>query len=204
MPKRKIKTLVAYANQRDIDTTAPLYPKERDAEVNRCKNEQSRREKHLAWKLLEKIVSEHLKLDFANLQFTKNDNGKWGCSDFHFSITHTDGLVCVAVSDLPIGVDAELVRGINEALCTRMLTKSEMNSFAQIEGERKNRYLLEMWVKKESIFKKGSGKMLMPNRIEASEHSADLRSVMLGGREYLISVASDYDDKIEFIYLEDL
>ena len=203
MPENKAFTLVSYARLKDTDISAPLYPHERDDEVNGCKNETARREKYLVWKLLEKVVESRLNLDFANLQFTKTPNGKWICPNFHFSLSHTDGLVCVAVSDREVGVDIETVHDINDGLKGRILTEKETLYFNGLDTSDRQRFLLESWVKKESIFKRSGGKMLMPNGIETSEHHTELAYVDFDGSSYVISVATDHSE-IEFKHMEEI
>ena len=61
----------------------------------------------------------------------------------HFSITHTNGLIACAVSDVPVGIDAEpLVRSISEKLRSRILAKEERTDD-----------LLCTWVQKEAYLK---------------------------------------------------
>lgn len=204
MPERKIDTLVAYAPIQDADITVPLYPYERYREVLSCKNEKAKQEKYLVWKLLEKAVVDMINLDFANLRFVKTDNGQWICPDFYFSLSHTDGLVCVAVSDSPIGVDVELVRKINTGLGRKILTERELLLMSELPPDKKNRYLIESWVKKESVFKKNGGEKLLPNRMETSEYSTKLTSIEISGREYVISASVDNCEKIEFKYMEEI
>ena len=204
MSKRKINTVVAYAQIKDADILAPLYPPERYIEVKECKNDKARLEKYLVWKLLEKVVDNTISLDFANVKFTKTANGKWICPDFYFSLSHTDGLVCVAVSEQPIGVDAELVRDINAELKGKILTERELLMMSELSPCEQNRYLLDSWVRKESIFKKTGGDKLLPNRTEASEHFTVLKTISVSGREYVVSVAVDCDTRIEFKYMEDI
>ena len=203
MPENKAYTLVAYMRMRDTDTSAPLYPPERHKEVEECKNERAKKEKYLVWKLLEKVVMDNINLDFANIQFTKTANGKWICPDFHFSLSHTDGLVCVAVSMREVGVDAESLHEINTGLKARILTEEEISYMEALPPLEQNRFLLESWVKKESIFKKTGGKMLMPNRIATTEHHTRLFRVEMDGCEYIISVAAD-SDEIELKHMEEI
>ena len=204
MPENKTYTLVAYMRNREVDIYAPLYPPERHKEVEGCKNEGAKREKYLVWKLLEKVVTDSLNLDFANLQFTKTTNGKWVCPDFYFSLSHADGLVCVAVSSTDVGVDAERLYEINMGLKTRILTNEEISYMEGLPASEQNRFLLESWVKKESIFKKSGGKMMLPNTITTSEHHTTLNYVELDGCQYVISVSCDPDDEIEFKYMEEI
>lgn len=204
MAHKKLNTVVAYARCTSADTSVPIYPKERYDEIKTAKNERVRCEKYLVWKLLRKTVTEHLNLNFNNLQFTKTDNGQWICPDFYFSLTHTDGLVCVAVSNLPIGVDAERVHPINSRLADRILTDRERTEFLRADVSERDKYLLDLWVRKESIFKKSGGKAMIPSRIETDGYTVVLKRIALCRTEYLISVCTDGDDMIEFKFMEDI
>ena len=188
----------------EVDMSTPLYPSERHKEVVGCKNEGAKQEKYLVWKLLEKVVVDNLNLDFANIKFTKTANGKWICPDFYFSLSHADGLVCVAISNSEVGLDAEVVREINAGLKTRILTDEELSCMCGLPSSEQNSFLLESWVKKESIFKKSGGKMLMPNRITTAEYHTELHYVELDGCQYVISVSCDPDNEIEFKHMEEI
>ena len=201
---KRVDAIVIYAPLVDTDVSIPLYPKERYDEVCACTNATVRVEKYLVWKLLERVVKEYVNLDFDNLQFTKTENGQWICPEFCFSLSHSHRLLCVAVSDSPIGVDAELVRQIKDELATRILTDGELLYKSTLDSDEANGYLLECWVKKESIFKRSGGKALLPRTIEVNEHATALRRVALGADEYLISVSACDADKIEFKFMEDI
>ena len=204
MPYKNINSLVVYAKMTDVDLSKPLYPRQRYDEVIECSHDRVKTEKYLVWKLLERVTTDYLNLDFANLKFTKTSNGQWICPDFHFSLSHTDGLVCVAVSREAIGVDAELVREINDGLSQRILIKKELSVKEKLFGREGNDYLLECWVRKESIFKKTGAESLKPGNIETSKHPTAIRRIAMNGREYLICVSCIDTDKIEFKYMEEI
>lgn len=200
----KEKAIVLYAPLGNADIAVPLHPESRYNEILRCKSLKTQTEKYQVWKLLEFAVKNYTSLEFANLQFTKTDNNKWVCPQLYFSLSHSDGIVCVAISDEPIGVDAESVRTVRRELDTRILTDRERSSMKDAAADEYERYLLEAWVKKESIFKMGDGTALMPNRIEADEHPTALKRVTLAAREYLISVCHTRAYEIEFKYVEEI
>ena len=201
--KKNIDTLVVYAPIIKSDIL-PLYPTERYLEVTKCKSEKTKREKYSVWKLLEKVVTEELKLDFANLQFTKTDNGKWICPEFCFSLSHTDNLVSVAVSPFLVGVDVELVRPIREEIGRKILTDSEAEYMRALPQTVRGRYLLECWVRKESIFKKEGQKALLPCSFRADTCPTQLHTLKYCGEEYIISVCTDEGNKTKFIYMEEI
>lgn len=75
-----------------------------------------------------------------------------GNSEIHFNISHTDGLLVIAVSDYEVGIDAEKVREVDMRVKKRF-TKAE----AEYVGESINRFF-EIWTKKEAFLKqKGVG-----------------------------------------------
>ena len=200
----EIKTLVMYAPIKDVDMTAPLVPSERQREIDGCKNEMVRREKYLVWKLLEKAVKRCFNLDIANLTFTKNEFGQWLCPDFFFSLSHTAGAVCVAVSRHKVGVDIEKIKEVRPELSSRFLTGSELELIKELDLEERGRFFLEAWVKKESIFKMHGGESLMPRRIDTVECDVIVESVCVFGEKYLIALASENQEKYEIIYTEEI
>ena len=79
-----------------------------------------------AYDLLLDAMRLELGLEIHTSTIKKSQSGKpyfLGCP-YHFSITHTDGLVAVAISDLPVGIDAESKnRRISNAVAFRFLRK---------------------------------------------------------------------------------
>lgn len=86
----------------------------------------------------------------------------------HFSISHTPRHVFCALSDRPVGVDAEeLDRKINLRLAEKILSAREYAQFQQAED--KNRALLTFWVMKEAAGKcTGEGVKIYPNHTDFS------------------------------------
>ena len=48
-----------------------------------------------------------------NSQIKRTENGKPYTDGIHFSITHTGDTALIAISDFPVGIDAEIVRARN-------------------------------------------------------------------------------------------
>ena len=197
-------TLVLYARVNDSIAFSELFPKARDEEVRASKNEKVRREKYLVWKLLERGIKEHTSLDFANLQFTKTENGQWICPDVHFSLSHTDGAICVAVSRHPVGVDIEMVHPIKVEMCRRFLSNREAEYMDSLPEEKRELFFLEAWVKKESLFKRDGKRSLMPKQTDTLSSDAALSHITLDGAEYLIALSSYDNNKCEIRFTEEI
>ena len=86
----------------------------------------------------------------------------------HFSISHTKRHVFCALSDRPVGVDAEEAdRDINLALAEKILSSAEKERYEKAEDKR--RALLTFWVLKEAAAKcSGEGLRGYPNHTDFS------------------------------------
>lgn len=98
------------------------------------------------------------------------DAGKpyWPGSPLHFSITHTRRHAFCAISETPVGIDAEeLDRQVNLRLAEKILSPGELAQFR--EAADPNRALLTFWVLKEAGAKcTGDGLQGYPNGTDYS------------------------------------
>ena len=96
--------------------------------------------------------------------------GQWGkpsLSSFpgiHFNITHCRGLVACAVSDKPIGIDAENIRPFRDHLLPRVLTEEEQAQLALLGTTDRKRmeWFFRFWTLKESRMKHSGTGMSVP------------------------------------------
>ncbi len=93
------------------------------------------------------------------------DRGKpyFAEGDLHFSISHTKHYVFCALSDAPVGIDAEEAdRNIDLRLAEKILSPSEKAQYEATEDKRTA--LLTFWVLKEALAKHtGEGLQGYPN-----------------------------------------
>ncbi len=90
------------------------------------------------------------KLFGEDIAFKNGEKGKpyiEGKPEINFNISHTDGLLVIAVSDYSVGVDAEKIREVDMRIKKRF-TKAE----AEYIGESTIRFF-EIWTKKEAFLK---------------------------------------------------
>ena len=89
-------------------------------------------------------------------------------SPYHFSITHTKNRVFVALSDRPVGIDAEqTTRQVNPKLAEKILSQSEYAIYCAAPEEKRNELLLRFWVLKEAEVKcSGLGLRGYPNHTD--------------------------------------
>ncbi len=176
----------------------PVYPEERQAEIDRCSRLSVKQEKYFAWKLLQYAAENFFGGDFESLSFQKNQRGKWECDKFCFSISHSRGVAAVAVADKSIGVDIEAVRRHHDGMEQRVLTPMERERLWGADSHRAEEYVIEKWSQKESIFKTLDRPVFEPLKLETSDFSVVSRPVELNGDRFILSVCYDDTDKIEY------
>ncbi len=114
--------------------------------------------------LLEKLYGGPL----PEIRRTKLGKPYFADSPLHFSVSHTKNYVFAALSDRPIGIDAEeLDREIDLRLAEKILSSNEFSQFEKAEDKRLA--LLAFWVLKEAAGKcTGEGLQLWPNHTDFS------------------------------------
>ena len=106
--------------------------------------------------------------DLPSIKLTDRGKPYFPGSGWHFSISHTKHHAFCALSDRPVGLDAEeLDRNINLALAEKILSPGEKAQFDAAVDKR--RALLTFWVLKEAAAKcSGEGLRGYPNHTDFS------------------------------------
>ncbi len=175
-----------------------LHPKERDTEVCSVKNDEVKKHKYCAWRLLEYALEHTFGYDIKKLDLTKTLCGKWICPSCEFSISHSGKIVAVALSRNPVGVDVQVEKTIvSSTFAQRMLTEKEQEALVSLDNDKeRSEELLRLWTKKESIFKSLNSDRYIPAEIETSEYNAYEEALEMGGEKYYLSVSGADVSKI--------
>lgn len=169
-----------------------VHPKERNEEIKSVRNEDLRNHKYYAWRLLEYGITHSFGYSFKKLSFAKNDNGRWTCPDFEFSISHSGDAVAVALSRKRVGVDIqEFCEPRAENFAERMLTKSEYDEYEMVGENERTAHLMKLWAKKESIFKTTENKYYYAAEIDTHSDITHARELDLDGKKYYLAVTSE-------------
>lgn len=129
---------------------------DRVAKVQRLKSRNKQLQSLLAKLLLRAALCDRLKVQNSELEFAVSEKGKpylKNCTGVHFSISHTDSLVAVALSNSEVGVDVEAVRPLKHNGYTKFLTPDEQAYIGADSTTTKQRFF-EVWTKKEAYFKR--------------------------------------------------
>ncbi len=128
-----------------------------------------------------------------SLRFTPR--GKPYVEGVEISLTHTTGLVACAVSDIPVGVDAERIRPVPKSAVKRFLDENELLSFE--ESENKDILAITQWVIKEAWLKEsGRGistklKEIAPSRISDNVYEIDGHKIAIFREgEYVLGISA--------------
>lgn len=118
--------------------------------------------------LLAELFRAHVGGELPSIRVTDRGKPFFEDSPIHFSITHTKHHVFAALSDRPIGIDAEeRDRSISLALADKILSPAEKARFALADD--KQAALLRLWVQKEAAAKRtGVGLRGYPNHTDFS------------------------------------
>ncbi|MBR2620785.1 MAG: lecithin retinol acyltransferase family protein [Clostridia bacterium] len=168
----------------------PLTYAEREREIADVSNEKTKAEKYFVWKLLEYALERTFGKKLKKLTVIKNENGKWECPDFAFSLSHSHNAVAVALSRKALGVDIERIAAVKSGVENKILTAREKDEFSALPIEEKNRYLLEKWTQKESVFKSLNQPVFHPEHIETANEQVETQEIEIAGEKYLLTVAS--------------
>ena len=167
-----------------------VYPQARQEEIVATKNEKVRAEKFGVWKLLQFAVEQTFSRPFNDFIFTKNENGKWVCKDFYFSLSHSKNVVAVALSSSPVGVDIQIDEPLqNLSIAKKILNDKEMGIIKTLPEKEMNAYLVGVWTQKEAAFKRENEKIFIPRKIQLQD-TETLLTKKMETEKYLLSISS--------------
>lgn len=180
-----------------------LCIKQRNKEINSCGSEKVKVEKYCVFKLLEYALERTFGLKMPKIKLTKNKAGRWECSECYISLSHTDNIVCVALSRKLVGVDVECSNAKKEqAFANKILTDNELSEYNLATD--KQTYLSDKWSQKESIFKTLDKPCFMPNSIETKQYTTKVEKIEAFGKDFILAVANPDVQKLKIIKVENI
>lgn len=177
----------------------PVYPNERQREIELTKNEKLKREKYCVWKLLEYAIRECFGKSIRELEFTKTEGGRWTTPFCELSLSHTDGVVAVALSHEPVGVDVEIIKPRqNGKTAKKIMSAEEYKTYQSLSGFEKDDFFFAVWTKKEALFKALHLEHFSPTAEYGNDEiTVNTKSLLINGAKVMVSVATK-DEMCEF------
>lgn len=108
--------------------------------------------------MLRAILAQYLGCHPGDIPLTITRHGKpvleGKATDWHFNLTHTEGMALYVVAHHPVGVDMEkrTWRPDPQLLCA-ICTKAEYRALQMLPAQQQGEASLRLWVKKEACFK---------------------------------------------------
>ena len=169
-----------------------VLPAIRQQSIEQCADDLHKRQRYCVWRLLDYALQQRIGKGVDELSFSVDGNGKWSCNGgVHFSLSHCGNVVAVAVSEHPVGIDVEAcdVERFNARLAQRILTDGERETYQALPTDKRPQALLEIWTKKESLFKRDGGKTFTPNAIDTSTNNSQCQTLEIHNNKYVVAVA---------------
>ena len=125
------------------------------------------------------------------LGFTKDENGAWRADGVEFSLSHSEGMLAVAISHAPVGIDIERIRPLHDAaLANKLLTETEHTIFKRLPAPRQNEYLITCFSGKEAVFKKEKGGLRL-SEIDTTTAKVTTQVLSVDGETFALAIATD-------------
>ena len=173
-----------------------VYPPERQEYIQSTSNEVLRNQRYFVWKLLEYALKNSFGFDFKEMKFNLNKQGRWECDKCYFSLSHSNNVVAVAVSDSLVGVDIESSnRSVSDTLYKKILTDKEISEYINMEKSEQKNYLIKKWTAKESLFKIGESKVFHPKELQ-NDRKVYTNTIILNDIAFCYSVTNDNIEKL--------
>lgn len=182
---------------------APIQCEERRRELEKTTNPALLHQRTLVWQVLEYAADRSFGLKAEKLHFHKNLHGRWSCEGMEFSLSHTEGLVAVAVSNRPVGVDVENLEVFRAryagkpAQVAAMLRKIAAPAEAGKSGAAA---LLRLWTAKESLFKMRQSGFFSPRQLQPGAETRQFLPPMEPA--CLLSVSGEKPESLRFYLYE--
>lgn len=130
-------------------------PKESKEAVLRHKTEKGAQRTLLGELLSRIIISQKTDLPTHKIHYRKTVKGKPYIPDsfVHFNVSHSGEWVVLAVADVEVGIDIEVLREVNYRVATRFFSTEENDLLEQVIGNEKLELFFDFWTLKESYLK---------------------------------------------------
>jgi len=164
--------------------------KDRQKKADRLKQHPAKKLSVAAGMLARFAISQHAHVPVTSVKFRNTAGGKPSADglNIHFSISHSVGLAVCAVSDRPIGVDAEHRRVVPEDVIARCFSQGEQDYVLEEPRKTRGRFF-EIWTQKEAYVKMmGTGITDFPS-FDVTTKKDNIKTAAF--KDYVISVATE-------------
>ncbi len=129
---------------------------EKQVKINRFRRYEDAQRSLFAELLLRNVLCLKLNIPNESIAFGQNEYGKPFISNFtgvHFNLSHSHDWVVCAVSDMPVGIDIEVVKPIDLDIAKRFFSAGEYENLVSKKEHERVQSFFEYWTLKESYIK---------------------------------------------------
>ena len=185
--------VVYILNANNLSTDLSLYEnidKNRLEKINKSSNILFKKEQLGSSILLNDILENYFFMDTTKVEYIYNEFGKPYIKDsnLYFSLSHSNGVIALAVSKEEIGLDIELIKDVKDNLAHKVMNEAEYNIYKGLSKTDKISYFYEVWTSKEAYVKKlGSALTLNPSNINI-DSDVILKNINISNSQYMIAL----------------
>ncbi len=146
---------VAECSEDHVAAAWALIDSKERAQAERFVFPEHRRLYTLAHGMTRAVLGEALAADPRGLHFSIGSHGKPSIPGLDFNLSHTDGLVAIALGSAPLGVDVEdtLRRTDVLGVCDRFFSPSEVAALRALPASAQRERFFRYWTLKEAYIK---------------------------------------------------
>lgn len=185
--------VVYILNANNLSTDLSLYDnidKNRLEKIKKSSNILLKKEQLGSSLLLNDILENYFFMDITKVEYIYNEYGKPYIKDsnLYFSLSHSNGVIALAVSKEEIGLDIELIKDVKDNLAHKVMNEAEYNIYKGLSKNDKISYFFEVWTSKEAYVKKlGSALTLNPSNINI-DTDVILKNINISNSQYMIAL----------------
>jgi 4'-phosphopantetheinyl transferase len=185
--------VVYILNANNLSTDLSLYDnidKLRLEKIRKSSNNLLKKEQLGANLLLNDILENYFFMDITKVEYIYSEYGKPYIKDsnLYFSLSHSNGVIALAVSKEEIGIDIELIKDVKDNLALKVMNEAEYNIYKGLSKNDKISYFYEVWTSKEAYVKKlGTTLTLNPSNINI-DTDVILKNINISNSQYMIAL----------------
>ena len=185
--------VVYILNANNLSTDLSLYDnidKNRLEKIKKSSNILFKKEQLGSSILLNDILENYFFMDTTKVEYIYNEFGKPYIKDsnLYFSLSHSNGVIALAVSKEEIGLDIEIIKDVKDNLALKVMNEAEYNIYKGLSKNDKISYFYEVWTSKEAYVKKlGSALTLNPSNINI-DTDVILKNINISNSQYMIAL----------------
>lgn len=140
----------------DYELYYSLMTDERKKIINKYCFEKDKKLSVCGEMLAKQMIFEQCGINIEDIVIEKDENGKPYVknADIHFNISHAAAYVVCVQDEMPVGIDIEQIRDIQDSLIRYVCAEQELHHvYAGRDEEDKKKRFFEIWTAKEAYFK---------------------------------------------------